>query len=45
METSKFVLESITDDYVDRDDFDAETEYEKSFREEGVSIHRMVVRK
>lgn len=45
METSKFVLESITDDYVDRDDFDAETEYEKSFRKEGVPIHRMVVRK
>ena len=45
MENSKFVLESITDNYVDRDDFDAETEYEKSFREEGVAIHRLVVRK
>ena len=45
MENSKFVLESITDNYVDRDDFDAETEYEKSFREEGVAIHRLVVKK
>ena len=45
MENSKFVLESITDNYVDRDEFDAETEYEKSFREEGVAIHRLVVRK
>ena len=45
METSKFVLESMTDDYQDRDEFDAETEYEKSFREEGIPIHRMVVRK
>ena len=45
METSKFKVESITDNYIDRDDFDAETEYEKSFREEGVPIHRMVVRK
>ena len=45
MEGSKFTLVSITDDYVDRDEFDAETEYEKSFREEGIAIHRMVVRK
>ena len=45
LEGSKFVLESITDDYTERDDFDAETEYEKSFREEGVAIHRVVVRK
>ncbi len=45
METSKFTLESIIDDYIDRDEFDAETEYEKSFREEGVPIHRLVVRK
>ena len=45
MECSKFNVESMTDNYVDRDDFDAETEYEKSFREEGIAIHRMVVRK
>ena len=45
METSKFVLESLTDDYVNRDEFDAETEYEKSFREIGTPIHRLVVRK
>ena len=45
METSKFVLESLTDNYVDRDEFDAETEYEKSFREIGTPIHRLVVRK
>ena len=45
LEGSKFVLESITDDYTDRDSFDAETEYEKSFREQGVAIHRVVVRK
>ena len=45
LEGSKFILESITDDYTERDNFDAETEYEKSFREEGVAIHRVVVRK
>ena len=45
LEGSKFVLESITDDYTERDNFDAETEYEKAFREEGVAIHRVVVRK
>ena len=45
MEESKFALISIIDDYNERDEFDAETEYEKSFREEGVAIHRMVVQK
>lgn len=45
METSKFKLISIDDDYQDRDIFDAETEYEKSFREEGIAIHRLVVEK
>lgn len=45
MESSKFVLESITDDYIERDEFDAETEYEKSFREIGTPIHRIVVKK
>ena len=45
LEGSKFVLESITDDYTERDNFDAETEYEKAFREEGIAIHRVVVRK
>lgn len=45
LESSKFILVSITDNYMDRDEFDAETEYEKSFREEGVAIHRLVVKK
>ncbi len=45
LEGSKFILESITDDYTERDNFDAETEYEKSFREQGIAIHRVVVRK
>ena len=45
METSAFTIESMTDDYIERDDFDAETEYEKSFREEGIPIHRLVARK
>lgn len=45
IETSKFSLVSLTDNYMERDDFDAETEYEKSFREEGVAIHRLVVKK
>ena len=45
LDGSKFILESITDDYTERDDFDAETEYEKSFREQGIAIHRVVVKK
>ena len=45
LESSKFILVSVTDNYMDRDEFDAETEYEKSFREEGVAIHRIVVKK
>lgn len=45
MEESHFILESITDNYIDRDEFDAETEYEHSFREQGVPIHRLVARK
>lgn len=45
MEESHFILESITDNYIDRDEFDAETEYERSFREQGVPIHRLVARK
>ena len=46
LEGSKFILESITDNYERlADEFDAETEYEKSFREEGIAIHRVVVRK
>lgn len=45
MEESKFKVISMTDDYQDRDEFDAETEYEKNFREQGVNIHRMVVEK
>lgn len=45
MEESHFILESMTDNYIDRDEFDAETEYERSFREQGVPIHRLVARK
>lgn len=45
IESSSFILESITDDYTERDEFDAETEYEKSFREIGTPIHRVVVKK
>lgn len=42
---SPFKVISMCDDYIDRDEFDAETEYEKSFREEGIKIHRLVVEK
>lgn len=45
LEGSKFKIVSMTDDYQERDDFDAETEYEKNFREQGVPIHRIVVKK
>lgn len=42
---SKFKVISKTDDYQDYDDFDTMTEYEKSFRDDGVPIHRIVLEK
>ena len=45
LEKSPFKLISKTDDYQDYDEFDTMTEYEKSFRDEGVPIHRIVLEK
>ena len=42
---SKFKVISKTDDYQDIDEFDTMTEYEQSFREEGINIHRIVLEK
>lgn len=42
---SKFKVISQTDDYQEYDDFDTMTEYEKSFRDDGVPIHRIVLEK
>ena len=42
---SKFKVISKTDDYQDIDEFDTMTEYEQSFREEGVNSHRIVLEK
>lgn len=40
---SKFKPISIDEDYDGKEEFDAQTEYEMSFRNEGVPIHRMVM--
>ena len=45
LEQTKFKVIYLTENYVDYDDFDCMTEYEKSFREEGVAIHRIVLEK
>ena len=45
IENSPFKMISKTDDYQDYDEFDTMTEYEKSFRDEGVPIHRLVLEK
>ena len=45
LENSKFKLVFKTDDYQDYDEFDTMTEYEQSFRDEGVKIHRLVLEK
>lgn len=45
LENSDFKLVSKTDDYQDYDPFDTMTEYEKSFRDEGVPIHRIILEK
>ena len=42
---SKFKLVYKTDNYMDYDEFDTMTEYEKSFRDEGVAIHRLILEK
>ena len=42
---TKFKTISQTDNYMDSDPFDTMTEYEQSFREEGVPIHRLVLEK
>ena len=45
LETTDFVIESVTNDYDGNDPFDAITEYEAFFREEGTKINRVVVKK
>ena len=45
LEESPFKLVYKTDDYQDYDEFDTMTEYEQSFREEGVPIHRLILEK
>ena len=45
IEESPFKVINKTDDYNDYDEFDTMTEYEKSFRDEGVPIHRIVLEK
>ena len=45
LENSKFKVISKTDDYNEFDEFDTMTEYEKSFRDEGVKINRIVLEK
>ena len=42
---SQFKMIDKTDDYQEYDEFDTMTEYEKSFRDEGVPIHRLVLEK
>ena len=42
---TKFKIVYQTDDYQNYDEFDSMTEYEKSFREEGIPIHRIVLEK
>ena len=43
IETSKFKAISIDENYDGKDSFDAQTEYELNFREQGISIHRMIL--
>lgn len=42
---SDFNIVSLTDNYDGKDEFDAQTEYELSFREIGTPIHRLILRK
>ena len=45
IDNSKFKVIMKTDDYKEHDEFDTMTEYEQSFREEGIPIHRLVLEK
>lgn len=45
LENTSFKVVSKTDNYIDYDEFDTMTEYEQSFRDEGVPIHRIVLEK
>ena len=45
LENTKFKLVFKTDDYQEYDEFDTMTEYEQSFREEGINIHRLILEK
>ena len=45
IEQTKFKIIYQTNDYQEYDEFDSMTEYEKSFRDEGVSINRLVLEK
>ncbi len=45
IEQTKFKIIYQTNDYQEYDEFDSMTEYEKSFRNEGVSINRLVLEK
>ena len=42
---TKFKVISQTDDFDGNDEFDCQTEYEQSFRDEGVAIHRIILEK
>ena len=45
LEESKFQVTFKTEDYQELDDFDTLTEYEESFREEGLPIYRIILTK
>ena len=45
LDQTKFKVIYLNENYVEHDDFDCMTEYEQSFREEGVAIHRIVLEK
>ncbi len=42
---TKFKLTYQNDNYLDLDEFDTMTEYEKSFRDEGIKINRLILEK
>lgn len=41
----RYQISMKTDDYDGKDDFDAPTEYEKNFREQGIKINRLIAQK
>ena len=45
LDASPFKMIDKNDNYLDHVDFDTMTEYEQSFREEGIPIHRLVLEK